>query len=73
MLLDKLEFYSVSGTVHKLIKSYLDGRFQRVTLLSKYLNLTAHSEWGMIPHGVPQGSMLGLFLFFIYINNFPVI
>jgi hypothetical protein len=30
ILLLKMEFYGIKGTVHKLIKSYLSGRYQRV-------------------------------------------
>jgi hypothetical protein len=56
ILLAKLEFYGVTGTILKLIKSYLEGRYQKVILNN---NLThSNSEWREIKHGVPQGSML---------------
>jgi hypothetical protein len=32
ILLTKLEFYGITGTTYKLIKSYLRGRYQRVVL-----------------------------------------
>ena len=32
ILLTILEFYGITGTTHKLIKSYLEGRYQRVVL-----------------------------------------
>jgi hypothetical protein len=32
ILLTKLEFYGVTGTTFKLIKSYLEGRYQKVIL-----------------------------------------
>jgi hypothetical protein len=32
ILLTKLEFYGITGTSLKLIKSYLEGRYQRVIL-----------------------------------------
>ena len=30
------------------------------------------SDWGHVLGGIPQGSALGLLLFFIYVNNIPL-
>jgi hypothetical protein len=50
-----------------IIKSYLTGRYQRVTL---YKNESKCFVWKDIQCGVPQGSVLGL-LFLLYINDLP--
>ena len=47
----------------ELIKNFLSNRFQRVVLNGQT------SEWGKINAGVPQGSILGLLFFLIYIND----
>jgi hypothetical protein len=53
ILLSKLEFYGVSGAMHKLIASYLRGRFQRIKLQDNDCNLNTYSNLGSISHGVP--------------------
>ena len=62
-LLMKLERYGVKGSLLLWIKNFLQGRTFRVKIAdcdSHYFDVTS---------GVPQGSILGPFLFLVYVND----
>ena len=65
ILLDKLKNYGIRGTAHKWIVSYLTERKQFVQFGS---SASFHKT---ISCGVPEGSILGLLLVIIYINDLP--
>ena len=66
ILLDKLSHYGVNGVAKKkLLQSYLSNRHQEVDFNGSTSDILE------IKTGVPQGSVLGLFLFSVYINDLP--
>lgn len=65
LLIDKLKFYCSQGNDVKLLESYLVDRYQYVKIRGKCSNLLK------VVTGVPQGSVLGPFMFLIYVNDLP--
>ena len=65
VLLQKLDTYNVRGTELAWFQNYLHRRTPEVTVENEL------SARGQIASGVPQGSIIGPFLFVLLMNDLP--
>ena len=56
-------YMGINYKLLNIFQEYLSNRLQRVTIEG------CSSDWEMVKSGVPQGSVLGPFLFLVYIND----
>ena len=63
LLIAKFSAYEFNNESLKLIQSYLINRWQGTKINKSF------SRWTELLQGVPQGSVLGVFLFNIYLND----
>ena len=52
----KMKFHGISGIANKLEGSYLENRYQRISVNNSKPN-KLYSKWVHVKHGIPQGSV----------------
>jgi hypothetical protein len=76
LLLEKLFYYSIRGSTNLRFRSYLTHRKQFIEICqndSSSMRVNRYrSSSTEINQGVPQGSVLGLLLFLLYIKDLPI-